>query len=72
MQELGVPADTVTFNAAISACEKAGRTDEALLLLQRMDEVRLLCATALPLYRTTLQYCCAKRVVSCFPCCCDV
>ena len=38
MTAAGVRPDVISYNAAISACEKAGRCDDALSLLQKMRE----------------------------------
>merc|ERR1711904_202411 len=36
MRECGVTPDVISFNAAISACEKGGQWEQALALLDKM------------------------------------
>ena len=41
MQERGVEPDVITWNAAISACEKGGQWERAMELFQKMQERRV-------------------------------
>ena len=48
MKAAGVKPNVITYNAAISACEKGGRTDEALELLAEMKALPASCPMSSP------------------------